>query len=396
MTESVTRRDASLATALVVAVIVHGSLYPYEFYARAGPGGAMEALFASWADPPMSRGDLIANILLYLPFGFFGCLALGGRGPARILAATVAGLLLSTGMELSQFFDAGRMTAASDVYLNTGGTSLGALAAVPLGGGAWPALRRRMAGDPVAVSLLGAMLGYRLFPFVPTIDLHKYWQALKPLVIDPQIAPYAVFRYFAIWLTASCLLGAIVGARPSRWAAALLAGFVFGCKVVITELVLTPSEVAGAAAALGAWILLARLPRARMLIVAAVLCAAIVAQRLEPFEFAATARAFTWLPFRGFLYGSMAVNTASFLEKCFLYGSLLWLLGQARVPLGRATIGVAALLFATSYAEVYLPGRSAEITDTVIVLLIGAVLAVMRPRARSAPATPPAGPPSRG
>jgi len=36
------------------------------------------------------------------------------------------------------------------------------------------------------------------------------------------------------------------------------------------------------------------------------------------------------------------------------------------------------VLFATSLAETYLPGRSAEITDALMALLIGAIIAVVK------------------
>ncbi len=45
---------------------------------------------------------------------------------------------------------------------------------------------------------------------------------------------------------------------------------------------------------------------------------------------------------------------------------------------GASTILVATMLFATSWAETYLPGRSAEITDALMALLIGVIMAVAK------------------
>jgi multisubunit Na+/H+ antiporter MnhB subunit len=67
----------------------------------------------------------------------------------------------------------------------------------------------------------------------------------------------------------------------------------------------------------------------------------------------------------------------SFLEKAFLYGALIWLLGKSGLGTRVSTILVAILLFATSWAETRLPGRSAEITDALMALLIGAVIVVL-------------------
>jgi len=85
------------------------------------------------------------------------------------------------------------------------------------------------------------------------------------------------------------------------------------------------------------------------------------------------------------------VAMQAFCEKFYEYGGLIWLLGRAGVPLPAGTALTAALLFATSYAECWLPGRSAEITDTAMALVIGGAFAVLRRgarRHRGAPITP--------
>jgi hypothetical protein len=112
-----------------------------------------------------------------------------------------------------------------------------------------------------------------------------------------------------------------------------------------------------------------------------VLCISIVVGRLEPFHFAATARPFGWLPFRSFLVGSISIDTVALMEKFFLYGSLVWLAAEALLPLWLSTLGVASLLFATSVAETYLPNRTAEITDTVMAVIIGLLILPFRRRA---------------
>ena len=78
----------------------------------------------------------------------------------------------------------------------------------------------------------------------------------------------------------------------------------------------------------------------------------------------------------------------SFLEKGFLYGSLIWLLQKNGVPFFVATLAVAGLLLVTSLMEVHLPGRSAEITDAVMALFIGGVIALVRSASSSIAAAP--------
>src|SRR5688500_5435867 len=120
-------RRLALVTAIIVGLIVYGSLFPFDFRIPAGENRSLGALIRTWDLLP-SRGNLIANTLLYAPLGFFGFLALGTRIDARIrvLAAILSGLVLSVALELTQFYDAGRRTHLADVYTNTIGTVLGA------------------------------------------------------------------------------------------------------------------------------------------------------------------------------------------------------------------------------------------------------------------------------
>jgi hypothetical protein len=110
----------------------------------------------------------------------------------------------------------------------------------------------------------------------------------------------------------------------------------------------------------------------------------VILERLAPFEFTTYGRAFGWIPFHSFLYGSLELNIVSFLEKAFLYGAMIWLLDMSGLRLGISIILVAVVLFATSCAETYLPGRSAEITDALMALLIGAIIAVVKTPAEGA------------
>lgn len=66
----------------------------------------------------------------------------------------------------------------------------------------------------------------------------------------------------------------------------------------------------------------------------------------------------------GFMHGSINVDVQAFCEKFFFYGGLIWLMVASRLRLGVAATLVAALLFVTSWIEIYLPGRSADITAT--------------------------------
>jgi len=88
-------------------------------------------------------------------------------------------------------------------------------------------------------------------------------------------------------------------------------------------------------------------------------------------------RDFRWIPFLGLMNGSLQVDALAFLEKFFLYGALIFLLGNAVGRRWAATVFVTLLLLATSWAETYLPGGSGEITDALMAAMIAGVFALM-------------------
>jgi hypothetical protein len=367
------------ATAVVAAVIIYGSIYPFVFREPIdGFGGAVRTLVESWADRP-SRSDFIANILLYMPFGFCAILAAGkGVGTLRWMALVIlCGALLSTCVELVQYFDEGRVTSASDVYANSIGTALGAI-----GGGVtgrnfrWPLLRE-IAAHRVPNLLLSAWVGYRLFPYVPTIDPHKYWTALKPVLLHPSLTGYDLFRYTAIWLTVAALVEVVGGSRRLWPLFSLFVGFVLVGKVLIVDTTLSAAEIAGAAAAVCVWRVLAFNARLRVKLIALAFCSYVIAERLEPFQFRAVAGTFGWIPFFGFMFGSIEIDIMSFFQKFFLYGGLIWLLCQCGLRLRWSTVVTATILFVAGEAEMYLPDRSGQITDAVLALMIGTIFALL-------------------
>jgi VanZ family protein len=369
-----------IATAIILLVIVYGSLYPFEFREPDGGLGPFTTLILTWNVRPAGLGDLGANILLYFPLGFFGALSIrGGKGFGnRLIFPIVLGLALCVGMELLQYYDVGRVTNFSDVYLNTSGTALGALAGLIVGTDfRWPYAQKLFA-EPIPCLLFIAWLGYRLFPYVPTTDLHKYWDALKPVVLTPSLSPYDLFRYTVMWLTISHIVEAIVGQSRSR---VLIPGIVagtFAAKIMIVTKVLTVAEILGAILAFSLWIVVLRAStRVRFAAAAVLLAALVVAERLQPFYFSPFENHFGWIPFLSLMEGSLEVNIQSFLEKFFLYGSLMWLLTMSCMRLSGAAILVSATLFATSMVEIYLPNRSAEITDAVMALLIAAMFGLI-------------------
>ena len=96
------------------------------------------------------------------------------------------------------------------------------------------------------------------------------------------------------------------------------------------------------------------------------------------------------MPFVGLLRGQIEVGLLAIVEKFFLYGALIWLLMRAGLRLWRATVAVAILLLFCSFVEMYIPGRSAGISDALLAVLIGMLLRLTIGMRRPAPQPEPA------
>lgn len=374
---------ARLMLLAAVVAIVYGDLYPFVFRIPPHDIGPVRALLDSWAEPP-GRGDFLANILLFLPLGAFGFLSLPHplHSGWRVLAIAASGAALSVSLELAQYFDETRFTEATDVYANSLGTILGAIFGLILRGRSRFKLFEQFRANPIPTVLIAIWCAYRLYPYVPTIDLHKYWIAVKALLISPSLGFYDVFRHAVIWLTLSEAIAAIAGERRAWILVCLFAAGVFSAKVVIVDAVLGPAEIVGAVVAFCLSPMLGSASRTRAAVIAALLFGYIMAMRLEPFTFLPFPRNFEWMPFGGLFRGSgsLVIDTLSFFEKTFLYGGLLFLLSETGMRLRLASSALAICLFLTSWIETYLPGRSAAITDAVIALLIACFFAILQPR----------------
>lgn len=377
-------RAYAIVLLLVVAFILYGSLYPFQFHLRAATIGPLGYLWSTRQDWD-HKTDLLSNILLYIPLGFFGVCAFGRRMALPITLVTVA---LATGIELAQFYDQGRITSMGDVYADTIGCGVGVAVASVVGAEIqWPLLKE-LRHDPAAALVLVMWFGYRLYPYVPVVSVHKYTRALAPLLMGRALPPIALARFTVAWICIGAILDALYGARRVRILLPLLIVAEFVGQILIIDATLQPADIVGAGFAFAIWLLLPRADEWRYAIVTISFAGMIIIARLAPFVFNATPHPFGWVPFASFMRGSVSVAMQAFCEKVFQYASLIWLLRHVGLRIGLATALVAALLFVTSWAETYLPGRSAEITDAAMAVVIGGVFALLAGRP-SHPSCPP-------
>ena len=358
-------RYAAIAAG-TIALIIYGSLYPFRFHARTGPIGPVRHLLAT-CHHSMDRGDLISNVLLYAPLGIFAAGSFRRLSPlAGAALAALLGLTLSAAIELTQFYDLTRSSDLCDVYANAAGALLGAAAAVLFRPGLFSRISRR----PFVVLLTAIFLGDELFPYVPVLVAHRY-AALERAFRFPHFPPLELYGQIVFWLAAAVLLDALFGAVRTR--SILPIAILCVLSIRLANAVLTPVDVAAAIAAAALWMALSRWP-VRIPVVAALFLVYTILQALQPFRFLPVPRHFGWIPFLSFIEGPRFSGTRVFLEKSFTYGALVWLWIRVGISWTTVTIAAAALELSLRLAQVYLPGRSAEVTDAIMVLMLAAVL----------------------
>lgn len=377
-------RVRTIARWLVLAtvlLILYGSLFPFRFSSLGhfDLWGNITSLSLARA----SRGDVVANLLLYMPLGL--CLMLAW--PAHwsrfkgLVWAILLGSLLSLCVELLQVHASSRVSSLTDLALNAAGTAIGAFAVIVyLAIGSTIRIPGLAAGrpDPVPLGLIALWLAFRLAPFVPTIDWQKYKDALKPLLLTPELAWLDVLRYLVGWLVVGYAVRQVWRREYAPYALAVLAGLVLFGRVMVVGKTLSASEVTALVACIPlAAVLIVVADRRRTLILALLLIAAIVVAGLKPFELQMPAQKFSWVPFMSSLNDNLEVNYSVLLEKCFWYFALIWLLARRGLGIAAAAFLTALLLALIELAQLWIPGRSAEITDPLLALCGGVLLAIL-------------------
>ena len=366
------------------------------------------------------RGDIVANVLLYIPLALMMASRLRAGPRGRWLAATAAvGLasLTSLMVETGQLLSAVRNTSIRDWISNTAGGLLGGIAGAALGA-AWflrlaRAVRRGLIGRPAAVvaAMLALLLAAdALFPYVPTIDVSQVKRSLRrsDLTLGGGLSRHP-WHYWAVevggvYAVLAALTGSAMARRNflKRWAKAALASAVLAAgleslKPFITGRTLNVANVAvgaggAAAGAVLAFLLAGRLDRRRWAAVAAGLLGVYIAYlELEPFRFVfaldlagrKVPHGAEWLPLYYYAMGARIEDVFLFARSIVLAAAMVCAIGLARGRpaegskllshvLAGAAIG-GAMGLALECCQFFLPGRTPSTTDVFSFALGGAV-----------------------
>jgi VanZ family protein len=372
------RRMAASLLAVVVFLIAFGSLYPFSF--------SLTAPQAAWQLGALPRAgttysDVAANVLLYLPLGT--CLAwlLVGRlgATATVMLATLAAAVLSYAIESAQLYETRRVASLADFACNTIGAFAGACLALALSRTRSRLRQSPFAGlvqHPVAAALLFSWIGFRLAPFAPLRDTADWSAAFTPLADAGSLTAQAFLAHALAWLVLVAICGRLAPGRALALTASVMSA-ILGGRVLLAGSGLELSEIAGMAAAIALALPLVNLPpalAARLL--AAALFLSIAWKGLAPFDFQLAQDSFALLPFGESLAQYRATNLADMFLRCFTNGALVWLLALAGLPVLAATGFGAGAVFLVEFLQTWLPGQTAEITDPLLAVSAGGLIAV--------------------
>ncbi len=379
------RRRFAIVLAGLIGLIVYGSLYPFDFAVIEFPGGAFHTLLSTWPERT-STGDLLANILLYIPFGFTAVLCWRGPRPLRALAAIMAGIVLSLSLEFLQLFDMSRWATMSDVRSNIAGAVLGTAAGLIFERLWKPVPQTPLRLRPYPLLLAVCWAGYRFFPYAPVIDLHKYWRAVR-LLFQVEFSAAAFFDQLVVWLAMGLILEEITAGYFRRVGFPLLIAATLAARILIDTIILWPPEVAAAAAAALLWAcgLFRWKIRARVILAVFVIALSVDALR-QPHH---ATHQFHWLPFYGLLLAEPQTAIPSFFAGVFRAGTLLFLLNRAGMRWTASLAVGAAVMGAVTIAQYYVARADSEVTALVMFASMAMVWRLAGETTRLTKLTPP-------
>ena len=360
---------------LAIAFIAYGSLYPFHFEFTEQ---ATHPLLTVWQGWPISWDrfvvrDVVLNLVLYAPVAFAVATIARRRHSRRlsIVAAIAVAFALSTSMELLQTFIPGRDASSLDVLANTVGGAIGAVAAV-LSQRRMRLYKLRKPSAPAAI-ILALWALQKFYPFLPDIGRTHVSESLHAAFNLRDLRVSDVWLGVGEWLALGAAIQFAFGRARTAWLVALtIVGM--GAQMAIAGRNLSGWEPISAAIALLLWHFVPATRRPKWF--AWILGSGIILRQLEPFYFLSVPQGFSWIPFAATFQASRDSSVAVVARKAFDYGATIFLLRHAGWKYLSAAALVVLVLAATEAIQTYLPGRTPEITDPALALLIAAVLVI--------------------
>ena len=359
---------------LVIALLIgYGSLYPGNF--SAPEAGAMKQFLTDWR-LFTSLGDLLGNIALFFPLGMAGILFASDKRATtiRISWLLFLSLFYAFALQLAQVWLPTRSAALADVIWNMVGMALGIAAARLTGRRSSEKMHAFDWASLAPLSVLVLWILTELLPLVPSLDFQKFKDALKPLLLGFNFSFPAALMHAAGVVVAGAAFMAL-GRRPVSWLAVAFIP-VFAGKIAIVNLSLDASLLLGMLAGYSGCLVVLRLDQTKLFEAAFwLLLVAWTLSAITPFS-PAQGGTSNGIPFATMLQGSMEIGIRGLAKSLFIYTALLWLAQRTGLSIKKAMVGLTIWSCLIELVQMGLLGRTADVTEPILLLLVGWVLSV--------------------
>jgi VanZ family protein len=367
---------------IALAIIAYGSLYPFHFEITERAANPLLTVWQGWPAEwtRYIARDVFLNVFLYVPLGLAAAIVYLRRHSRKTaaIAAIVLSFAVSLSMELLQVYEPRRDPSSLDVLTNSVGGALGVLIALLNEHRIRALVRSPRRGLRGAAAILLTAWGVQAFyPLFPDIGRAHLYDSLSTLLHTRHLSLVNVWLGIAEWFAVGLAVESMFEWMRTAWLAALML-FSVAAQMVIIDRIASAEEVVAAAIALALWRFSPGASRAKWC--AWLLASAILLSELRPFYFLSVPQPFSWTPFAATLEAGRDSAVIVIARKAFDYGAIAFALRCAGWPWLRAGFVVALPLAAAEAIQTYLPGRTPEITDPLLALLMMLLLMIASPR----------------
>ena len=310
-----------------IFVIIYGSLFPFNFQSFVWPEEGVRILLStSFFGSRM--GDLIGNIVLFIPFGFAGTILISRNNLSRlyILYLYLFGVILAVALQFLQTYLPSRVPALYDALWNYAGIFLGSMLARFMG--------RRFpnmihAEDKLALlALLLSWIAFLLTPFIFSFDMEILKDNISTHLDVNEHRITNILFYLGIWIAFKKLIDELLPNNKNILVSLeLIVVITLIAKVFVYRDLIEPELLSGAILA----IILIRSGLFKVIspykVSAALLVPIMLYNSLYPFEFFDNPyKEFVWLPFGELFSDDILSTIRTVLYKTFAYGCIVWTL----------------------------------------------------------------------
>lgn len=359
--------------AIIASIIIYGSIFPFDFVWPSFE----QVSWWEWTtsiEQRTTNGDRLSNLLIFVPLGFFGYFYNPFKSKLfinRLLTVLLVCGVFAYLLQLAQFFTPRRVPTVGDVFYNVWGALFGIILGSLIE--SFFNKNRELSRDwfqKYSVSAAIAFFGllFFLFPFFFQVDIDIFVQGANPIWTPPWILPIHAFVLFAYWLSLLMLL------KYNEWLVFTLKTqvmfifAVFFLKIISAHNYIDLNWIIAACCAL---IIVNKVPGKLLApICLGGLSIALILSAILPWKVKMIFGDFNYIPLNSYLNGSLWLNTRLFLEKIFLYGSLLFF---AKAIFGNWKLSMffsLGLVLMVELLQLFISLGQADITEVLIVLVL--------------------------